>query len=306
MRLLAYEGFFIARPVSVSVKPQKDSRKVSPPTTHAADEGEPISLSLAWPTRLGLSIALIAHLLAIASEPFLMFSRSAMKTGTDATLLRRGLGPYVEMLYLDHGYFFFAPNPGPSHILECRLFDEGKDTEGEPKQRLRFPDRRVHWPRLYYHRHFMLSEFYQNSHTWTDQPLEAKLDPKIDAEWRQELSRYQQLQRSVIKHLQSVHPQQSIVLKRIEHQLPNDYRVLVERWRLHDPRLYEVMPESLAERDGPTSNPPVSTEAPIHLRAPSNPPLPIDRSNEAVQPTPSLGQSPASETISPSPLQPRP
>ncbi len=106
MRPLAYEGFFIDRHVSVSVKPQKDSRKAPPQTTHAADARQPVSYTLAWPIRFGLSIALIAHLLAIASEPFLMFSRSAMKTGTDASLLRRGLGPYVEMLYLDHGYFF--------------------------------------------------------------------------------------------------------------------------------------------------------------------------------------------------------
>ena len=62
--------------------------------------------------------------------------------------------PYLELLYLNHGYKFFAPDPGRSSRLiryELELPD-GTTVEGI------FPDRERYWPRLRYHRHFMLSE----------------------------------------------------------------------------------------------------------------------------------------------------
>ena len=34
--------------------------------------------------------------------------------------------PYLEAAYLDHGYAFFAPDPGPSHLVRYELeFDDG-------------------------------------------------------------------------------------------------------------------------------------------------------------------------------------
>jgi hypothetical protein len=60
---------------------------------------------------------------------------------------------YVLLMDLNHGYRFFAPNPSPSHLFRYRLtFDDGSTRDGF------FPDRKEHWPRLLYHRHFMLSE----------------------------------------------------------------------------------------------------------------------------------------------------
>jgi hypothetical protein len=67
-------------------------------------------------------------------------------------------GPYLEAMYLNHGYRFFAPDPGPSHLIRYELFDaRGRTIRGF------FPDRREHQPRLRYHRHFMLSEFVGNA-----------------------------------------------------------------------------------------------------------------------------------------------
>lgn len=61
--------------------------------------------------------------------------------------------PYLQLLYLNHGYRFFAPNPGPSTLLGWTLeFADGHAEQGE------IPHRTI-WPRLYYHRHFMLTEF---------------------------------------------------------------------------------------------------------------------------------------------------
>jgi len=59
--------------------------------------------------------------------------------------------PYTQALALDNGYRFFAPEPGPSHLIRYDI--DGGRVRGE------FPSRAEHWPRLWYHRHFMLTEF---------------------------------------------------------------------------------------------------------------------------------------------------
>ena len=61
--------------------------------------------------------------------------------------------PIHRALFLGHGYRFFAPDPGPSHLLVYRgIRPDGTRFEGH------FPDRNKNWPRLLYHRWFMLSE----------------------------------------------------------------------------------------------------------------------------------------------------
>lgn len=65
----------------------------------------------------------------------------------------RLLAPVHQVLYLSHGYRFFAPDPGPSHLLVYRLhYSDGRVMEK------RFPDPERISPRLRYHRWFMLSE----------------------------------------------------------------------------------------------------------------------------------------------------
>jgi hypothetical protein len=60
--------------------------------------------------------------------------------------------PYLQALYLDHGYHFFAPEPSSSTLLAfVAERDDGTTIRG------RIPDRAIA-PRLLYHRHFMLTE----------------------------------------------------------------------------------------------------------------------------------------------------
>lgn len=61
--------------------------------------------------------------------------------------------PYLNLLYLNHGYEFFAPDPSGSNLVRYRIWDsEGNEVvEGE------FPDHGEQWPRLFYHRHMMLA-----------------------------------------------------------------------------------------------------------------------------------------------------
>jgi hypothetical protein len=60
--------------------------------------------------------------------------------------------PYIQVLYLNHGYHFFAPEPEESTLLSY----EAERPDGVVV-RGRLPDRTVA-PRLLYHRYFMLTE----------------------------------------------------------------------------------------------------------------------------------------------------
>ena len=116
------------------------------------------------PLRIVVSIALIVYLFIVIAAP------AASHPDSQSELTRpvaEALRPIHESLYLGHGYRFFAPNPGPSHIVQYSLESEdGTKTEG------RFPDRDQHWPRLLYHRWFMLSEsLYSDSQRVIDEQL---------------------------------------------------------------------------------------------------------------------------------------
>ncbi len=108
------------------------------------------------PLRVVVSVLVVLHLAAVIIPPFTLATSSPME-GTVSPLASRLLvvvRPYVEAAYLWHGYAFFAPNPGPSHLVRYRLtFDDGR-----PPVVAMFPNRDRHWPRLLYHRHFMLAE----------------------------------------------------------------------------------------------------------------------------------------------------
>ncbi len=60
--------------------------------------------------------------------------------------------PYLQVLYLNHGYHFFAPDPSESTLVSFSAErDDGTVVRGT------IPNRQI-VPRLLYHRHFMLTE----------------------------------------------------------------------------------------------------------------------------------------------------
>ena len=71
---------------------------------------------------------------------------------------------YLDALYMNQGHSFFAPDVGPGHLIRYQLFDQsGREIEhGE------FPSRKDHWPRLLYHRYFMLAD--QSELPFDDKP----------------------------------------------------------------------------------------------------------------------------------------
>ena len=61
---------------------------------------------------------------------------------------------YTNLLFINHGYDFFSPDPGVSHLIKYEVFNDA----GEKLASGQFPHRGEQWPRLFYHRHMMLVE----------------------------------------------------------------------------------------------------------------------------------------------------
>jgi hypothetical protein len=94
-----------------------------------------------------IHVWLIFHVVAIISAP------AAMEPSSDlAQSVHDACQPYLSLLFLDHAYHFFAPEPQESTLLSF----EAKRPDGSVT-RGRIPDRSIQ-PRLLYHRYFMLTE----------------------------------------------------------------------------------------------------------------------------------------------------
>ncbi len=200
------------------------------------------------PVQNVLLALLLLHFLGVLSEPLRFFSRSDVRTGPEFALLGEVFKPYSQWLYMNHGYFFFAPNPGPSHLIECTFSSASPETlSNEPSQTLMFPDRREHWPRLLYHRYFMLSEFYNSRYVPAKVTEEARKDLEFMQSWAFDKELYDQLQASIASSLKRSRNAERVELRRLERLLPDSQQVLKEGWALNDPRLINVLPESMLE-----------------------------------------------------------
>jgi hypothetical protein len=117
-------------------------------------------LQKAWPLwAKALASGLVAlHLSAVFIAPFAFACNAGGSSSPLADAVVGALRPYIVALYLDHGYFFFAPNPGPSRLVDYRV----QFADGRSEVKGRFPDLTTEKPRLLYHRHFMLSEALSN------------------------------------------------------------------------------------------------------------------------------------------------
>lgn len=182
------------------------------PKSHAA--------SFAWSGRVRwlVSICLVWHLVGLLVGP-ISSPPSILGDRLQAIYL-----PYLQAAYLNHGYKFFGPDPGPSHLVRCVVeLPDGERIEGT------FPDRNVHWPRLFYHRQFMLSEFLIG--------MAGPWDPQFDWD-RQPLSSPQEAYvKSYAHHLLSKSGGKRVTLYLVEHRLPTP-REVIGGMRLDDSRLY--------------------------------------------------------------------
>lgn len=94
-----------------------------------------------------LSLWLVFHVFAVFISPAAMPPSSPLlEDGYQIAL------PYNEALFLNHGYHYFAPDPGASTLIAWEI-----PREGDVPLVGRFPEVTIR-PRLMYHRYFMLAE----------------------------------------------------------------------------------------------------------------------------------------------------
>jgi hypothetical protein len=188
--------------------------------------------------RCAISILLIGHLLAVVLPPLAFQTNGPIgQSPSIATIFAAPLEAYSQLLYIDRGYAFFAPDPGPSHLVQVAITDQ----DGRLIENM-IPDRKVHWPRLLYHRHFMLTEFLDEIHQPPGPPLELLEAAPEEAEyWTRTRDRYEHVRQSVIEHLRHQHPGREIAVRRIEHLIPDVIQYRLNPVSLIDPESYRVM-----------------------------------------------------------------
>jgi hypothetical protein len=226
-------------------------RHSSPTPVETPSSAAPTSsLAVGW--QIAISILLLVHLCALVTAPLGLAAQ-----GSPAIRPLSLLQPYVNLLNLNHSYFFFAPNPGPNHLVRYELeFTDGRKPEvGE------FPDRKTEWPRLLYHRHFMLSETLHNFFEPGTPPPEPR-EPRNDSRqarrvhqrektaweegyriWKQRREIYLALRKSIATHLQEDTGASEVTLIRREHRPLQPLEYSEDRMSLTDPQTYRNLPE---------------------------------------------------------------
>lgn len=128
----------------------------------------------AW--RFLVSVLVVLHVTAVFCAPWDLSTSAALPPGYNPprdnlgrelpppqstwqepviprALRQRFFRHYLNLMYLNHGYEFFAPDPNGSNLIRYHIFDSG----GKETVTGTFPDLKSQWPRLYYHRHMMLA-----------------------------------------------------------------------------------------------------------------------------------------------------
>lgn len=146
--------------------------------------------------RILVSIVLAFHVFVLFLYP-LNNSRSSATVASIAQW--PGLRWYADPLYLNNGYGFFGPDPGPGMLIDYQVFDNSGEVIAEG----RFPDAERIWPRLRYHRYKMLAD-------QLDSPQFSPADN--EARKRYMLERYAQ-------HLIRKYDGQSATVEQVMHEL---------------------------------------------------------------------------------------
>ena len=179
--------------------------------------------------RTAVSVLLLVHLVAIFSAPWAWPPPSSQLSRDTAEVFR----PYLNAIHQFNGYRFFAPEPGPSHLIRYELeMADGSKVQG------RFPDRAQHWPRLLYHRHFMLTEHLNNFYIPDDPAQPAPADA---------LAVFHAYANSYAQHLLHAYDGQRVTLELVRHHIA-DPDLVSSGVKLDDVRFYETLYTRTYER----------------------------------------------------------
>jgi hypothetical protein len=145
---------------------------------------------------------------------------------------------YLDILYINHGYHFFAPDPGPGHLINYVVTDERGATIADGT----FPDVNEYWPRLRYHRHFMLTD--QAELPMRNHDPQTAQQMTLDAYARHLLREYDGSQAEVT---------------RVRHYMLSP-REKNDNIAIDDPRKYETVMQRI-QRASDLNQPPATTAA---------------------------------------------
>jgi hypothetical protein len=221
------------------------SRNVEVPTSTARAKTDPLpseeARHLPLYGRVLLSIGLALHILTVFIGPFTFATSSGPGMASPfAAPIRSALRPYLELAFLDHGYFFFAPNPGPSHLLRAKL----EFNDGRPPLVITLPDRKQQWPRLLYHRHFMLAEQLQADFVPPELPPDASGDLFREENWRLARAMYETRVASIEQHLRQQYGADRVTLTRVQHVLRDPVQFGALRQEINAPDTYLELPDA--------------------------------------------------------------
>ncbi len=199
----------------MATAPQKPP--IAPPTR---------TLALRW--RIIISVALLIHLTAVIAAPLAVQPASELQANLAETLR-----PYICASYLDHGYRFFAPMPSPGHLVRYKLeMPDGSAKDGV------FPDLKTEQPRLFYHRHFMLSE--KLVQYFDPEQPDANAPPQARADWQRERQLFDTIAESYARYLLKTSGAKRVTLEFVQHELPSPADLENDR-PLNNPNSYRVL-----------------------------------------------------------------
>jgi hypothetical protein len=238
--------------------PAEGARRAEPKSADSQDASSQ-STTPAGPWRPWLKLlasALIAfHLPAVFWGPLAFACAGSPLTDSVFAVLR----PYLDALYLNHGYSFFAPDVGPSRLVRYKVeFADGREAITGV-----FPNLATEQPRLLYHRHFMLSEALSNRFAPPDPPPEPTPPPLTAsaaekarhravqqefarelAAWQHQRRQYEAMWKSFEQHLLAQYGGSKVTLTRVEHRLALPAEVQYTGRKLNDPTSYIDLPET--------------------------------------------------------------
>jgi len=205
-----------------------------------------------------ISTLLLLHVAAILSTPFAFACNRGASPVAEA--IRDFFLPYTGAFYFAHGYAFFAPDPGPNHLVDYQV----EFSDGRPPIKGRFPDLATERPRLLYHRYFMLSEALNNRFAppqFAPEPSPPALTASAGererfavtkqryeqdkSRWQHARRQYEAMRNSIEDHLKSEYGGDSVKIVRIEHVPGDPDAVQYERTPLNAAESYREMPETM-------------------------------------------------------------
>lgn len=210
-------------------------------------DASPPDIKLPSKWRIVVSLLLIVHIVALFVPPFMLQASGSGGTSPVGEFVMNTLQPYIDIAYLNHGYAFFAPNPGPSHLVRARMeFDDGREPVEET-----FPNLDDEWPRLLYHRHFMLSEQLTAQYQPPQLPPEISEEPELAERWQIARRMYELKWRSFKEHLESKYNAPHVTLTRVQHRMIDVFEVGEQHKRLDAPdTFFDLREDGFIPRDG--------------------------------------------------------